>query len=242
MYRMRRRNLSENLGIVIALAASCAAMWTGYEAHRARLEAAVAARDSVSVQGKAVQAQIDAMRVDERPYVLVRVVGVRKADKVDQDENDYQGVFRLDAVGRTPATVLKWNVRCGLLEANQLTGTALTEKEAMGKNETLLILGESDLTRATSNRAILYSGESIEIGCPFSKKDYLAARDGVEYDEDRKTFDDKSEMITFLVDVAYSDVFSAKHRSELCFYIPIGTTLPAREKLLPCQQFRPAIE
>ena len=90
MYRMRRRNLSENLGIVIALAASCAAMWTGYEAHRARLEAAVAARDSVSVQGKAVQAQIDAMRVDERPYVLVRVVGVRKADKVDQDENDYQ--------------------------------------------------------------------------------------------------------------------------------------------------------
>jgi hypothetical protein len=241
-FRKHRNYLNENLGLVIALAASCAALWTGYEARHSRLEAALAAKDSLDAQRKAVQAQIDTMRLDERPYIRVGTVGVKRAEEGDRDEHDYQAVFKLVAVGRTPAIFLEWNVRCGLLQANQLTGTALTEKEARNRsNETLLIFGESDLTRATSSEAVLNSGESIEVWCPFSKKDYLAAEDGVEYDENTNTFDDKSNMITFIVVVAYSDVFDAKHKTEQCFYVPIGKS-PMRAKLLPCHRFKPVID
>jgi hypothetical protein len=242
-YRKRRKDLNQNLGLLIALAASCAAIWTGYEARHTRLEAGFAAKDSLDVQHKAVQAQIDTMRLDERPYIRVGAVGVKRTDEADPDEPDYyRAAFKLIAVGRTPATFLKWNVRCSLLQANQLTGTALTEKEARTRsNETLLILGESDLTRATNSEAVLNSAESIEVECPFSKKDYLAAKDDVEYDEHTKTFDDKSNMMTFIVDVLYSDVFDAKHRTEQCFYVPVGTS-PTREKLLPCHQFKPVID
>jgi hypothetical protein len=77
-YRQHRKTVNENLGLIIALAASCAAVWTGYEARHARLEARTAVeqslkvqQESVQAQTKSVDAQIASMRLEQRPYVRV---------------------------------------------------------------------------------------------------------------------------------------------------------------------------
>jgi hypothetical protein len=243
LYRKRRKNVNENLGLLIALAACGAAMWTGYEARHTRLEAANIADQSLKVQHESVQAQITAVRFDERPYIRVATVGVKPADKEDTDD-DYRAVFKLVAIGRTPATFLNWNVYCAVWDANQITGVVQTEKEGLTKaqpNGELIVLADTGLTRTTSNGAVLNSGDSIQVHCPFSQKDYQSGKDDVEIDTDKQITTDRSTMMTFIVDVTYSDVFDSKHRTQQCFYIPIGDS-PIRKKLLSCQKYKPVIE
>jgi hypothetical protein len=55
-YRQHRKTMNQNLGLTVALAASGAAIWTEYEARNARLEATIAAEQSLKVQQKSVQA------------------------------------------------------------------------------------------------------------------------------------------------------------------------------------------
>jgi fumarate hydratase class II len=50
----KTKTINENLGLIIALAASGAAVGTGYEAHHARLEARTAAEQSLKVQHDSV--------------------------------------------------------------------------------------------------------------------------------------------------------------------------------------------
>jgi hypothetical protein len=52
--------------------------------------------------------------------------------------------------------------------------------------------------------------------------------------------DDKSNLMTFIVDVSYKDVFGSKHRTEQCFFLPI--TVPMGRKLFECEQFKAVIE
>jgi hypothetical protein len=242
-YRKRRKNVNENLGLLIALAACGAAMWTGYEARHARLEAASIADQSLKVQHESVQAQITALRFDERPYMRVATVGVKPSDKEDPDD-DYQAVFKLVAIGRTPATFLHWNVYCGVLDANQITGVAQTEREARARalpDSVMIILAETSLTSATSNEAVLNNGESIQVDCPFSRKDYKSGKDDVEIDTDKQFTNDKSTMMTFIIDVAYSDVFDSTHKTQQCFYVPTGES-PIHAKLLSCRKYKAVIE
>jgi hypothetical protein len=243
LYRKHRKNVNENLGLIIALAACGAAMWTGYEARHSRLEAANIADQSLKVQHESVQAQINAVRFDERPYIRVATVGVKPAGKEDTDD-DYQAVFKLVAIGRTPATFLNWNVYCRILDANQITGVVQTEKEGLTKappNSELIVLAETGLTRATSSEAVLNSGDSIQVDCPFSRNDYRSGKDDVDVDTDKQITTDKSNMMTFIVDVTYSDVFDSKHRTQQCFYVPNGDS-PMHAKLLSCKKYKPVIE
>ncbi|HEY6250871.1 MAG TPA: hypothetical protein VI685_13000 [Candidatus Angelobacter sp.] len=57
--------------MIITFAAVAAAYWAGYEARRARFEAAGTAAESLKVQQKSVDAQIRAMQIEQRPYVSV---------------------------------------------------------------------------------------------------------------------------------------------------------------------------
>ena len=228
LYRQRRKNLNENLGLIIAVAASGAAIWTGYEARHARLEARYAAEQSRKVQQDSVNAQIAAIRLDERPYVRVATIGIKMADELDRETYDYQAVFKLVAVGRTPATFLRWNVYCGSIQANQMTAIILDKSPG--------------LTRTTSNVSVLNNAESIEANCPFSKETYRSGTNDVDIDVDNQTTDDKSFTVTFIVDVSYSDVFNTKHRTQQCFYVPTTGASPMRQKLLSCQRFEPIIE
>lgn len=242
-YRKHRKNVNENLGLLIALAACGAAIWTGHEARRTRFDAANAADQSVKVQHDSLQAQITTMRLDERPFVRVGTVGVKLADKADTDL-DYQAVFKLVAFGRTPAAVLKWNVYCGLLDSNQITGVAQTEKEAIAEerdDDSFVILRGSALARETGGEAVLNNGDSIQVECPFSKKDYHSGRDDVHIDVKKQITDDKSNMMTFIVDVAYGDVFDSKHKTQQCFYVPNGNS-PLRAKLLSCHKYKPIVQ
>lgn len=200
---------------------------------------------SLKVQQESVDTQIATMKLDQRPYIRVAAIGVRPADKGDTD-NDYQGVLSLVAIGRTPATFLQWKVYCAIFESNEINGAVWTEGEVAKRpnihgGENLIILGESGVTWTTSSEAVLNSGDSIQVECPFSRTDYLSGKPNDDVDADRQIVDDKSTMMTFIVDVTYSDVFDSKHRTQQCFYVPDGNS-PVRAKLLSCQKYRPILE
>lgn len=246
VYRKHRKSVAENLGLIIALAASTAAIWTGYEARHARLEAANAAEQSLKVQRDSVNAQITTMRVDERPYIRVMPVGVKPADKEDRDDGyPYQAVFNLVAVGRTPATFLNWNVYCRTLDANQIGGAIEREADKGPPNAPpdadLIVLRETSFNRTTNREAVLNNGESISVNCIFSKEDYKSGKDDVDIDLAKEITNDKSTMMTFIVDVAYSDVFDSKHKTQQCFYVPNGDS-PIHAKLLSCKKFTPFVQ
>ncbi|MGC2694916.1 MAG: hypothetical protein WA738_03915 [Candidatus Angelobacter sp.] len=76
----RQRAINRNLGLIIALLASAAAVWSGNEAHMARLDA------------------LDAMRLLQRPYVSV-LSGAWNNDGVDGQAVS----VRLKNYGATPA-------------------------------------------------------------------------------------------------------------------------------------------
>jgi len=192
-YRKHRKGVNENLGLFIALAACGAAMWTGYEARRARFDAASIADQSLKVQHDSVEAQITAMRVDQRPFIRVVPVGVKAGDGADSDM-EYRTVFKLVSTGRTPATFVKWDAYCDVLGSNQIAGVAQTEKEAMRMrgDGMVVILGETGFTRTTGGEAVLNNGDSIQVDCPFSKKAYRSGTDDVDIDAEKQTADDKS--------------------------------------------------
>lgn len=246
MYQRHRKNIVENLGVIIALAASVAAVWTGYEARHARLEAASAAEKSFNVQRDSVDAQITTMRVDERPYIRVSPIGVKPADKGDRDDGyPYQAVFNLSALGRTPATLLTWNVYCTVLEANQLGGMIEKERDKGPPNappdSVFVVRTETGFNRTTNSQAVLNNGESVPVNCIFSKEDYASGEDDVDIDTDKQITNDKSRMMTFIVDVFYSDVFQSQHKTQQCFYVPNGKS-PIHEALLSCKKYIPLVE
>ncbi len=167
------------------------------------------------------------MRLDERPYVKVKEDRISKTDDQDPDGlGEYEGIFDLVASGRTPATLLSWNIRCGLTRANRLTA--------------LNVAGDflGDFNRATNTLAVVNNSDSLAAICPFHKADYLNSTS----EENEDFTDDQSLLMTFLIDVRYSDVFQVKHRTTQCFYIQKYGPSPIGKRFLSCRKFPPAIE
>jgi hypothetical protein len=235
-YRQRRKTVNENLGLIIALAASCAALWTGYEARHARLEARAAAeqslkvqQDSVNAQTKSVDAQIASMRLEQRPYMKVTPVGVvpkwfAGSPPEVPAQDGYLATFNLLTVGRTPAISVEWKIDQGFRRRGQFN----------------VDLGEADDAYSSlvwiDRFPVANSGDTFVAKLPFTKRVFYLTV------SDRNRTPGNARILTFIVDVNYTDLFSDKHHTQECFYVVADPNLPLQ--LVPCnhEDFKSVIE
>ena len=112
-YRQERKAINENFGLIVALLAAAAAVWSGYEAHLGRIDAAKLGRDMLL-------AHVEATRLDERPFI----VPIATEWKLDTRVRTHSQVILLSlkarATGRTPAFDVNIREAC-ILDPNSFT-------------------------------------------------------------------------------------------------------------------------
>jgi hypothetical protein len=119
LYEQHRHFINENFGLVIALFAAVAAFWTGYEARHARLEATEIGKQSlekqqasVDAQKKSVDAQIQAMQLDERPFIRVDAAEIKEGTQpslIDRTHIDtFNTAMKYSVSGKTPAINIRF--------------------------------------------------------------------------------------------------------------------------------------
>lgn len=232
VYHRHKRAINENLGLVIALAASCAAIWTGYEARHARLDAKSAAdeslkvqQDSVLAQKNSVDAQIKAMRLEQRPYLRVTPVGFKPThiagDQVEKARDGYVGIFKLETHGRTPAIKVDWELHCGLMKS----------PENLEHWDVSQFRGEA--RGYIKHFAVANDGDLFTSSCMFSTADF---RESIK--QRNKGFGDSASRVTFVIIVTYKDLFSDTHHTMECFDL----TAQVPFELLSCNDFAPTID
>jgi hypothetical protein len=84
------KHTRDNLGLIVAVLAAVFAGVSGYEAHMARVHADDAANKTINLQKDAVEAQKEATRLDERPYI-----NIVPTDTVFEHRTDKDGKARL---------------------------------------------------------------------------------------------------------------------------------------------------
>jgi hypothetical protein len=197
--------------LAITLAAVAAAYWTGYEAHRARREAADAAKESLTTQLQSVDAQIQSMQIEQRPYVNVTFKGMSK--------DPVSGVFlRVVAVvsGHTPATHVRIRTYCEKGEVTDFGNVPDPEKPSVGESETV----RDSIYSSVDDRNYMSPGQPMQDSCLIDPK--MLASPG---------------PLKVVGVVYYSDLFNRLHRTPFCFasYVRpnFGTCLPAAAKNMP---------
>jgi hypothetical protein len=88
--------------LIITFAAVAAAYWTGWEARHARMEATLAAKESLKAQQQSVDAQIQAMQYEQRPYIRASI-GPIKREEGDFGVKLYTFPISFQVSGKTPA-------------------------------------------------------------------------------------------------------------------------------------------
>jgi hypothetical protein len=118
----KQKATREWLMLIITVAAVLAGAWTAYEARHARIEAAQAAKDSLSTQQQSVNAQIEAMQLDERPFVVVQSGdwSIRRGYSAHKVVGLVPTVsYRIAVRGKTPAMNIYITAICTLDEQYQ---------------------------------------------------------------------------------------------------------------------------
>lgn len=95
-YGKEQKAINENLGLIVALLAAAAAIWSGYEAHHGRLDAAEIGRGML-------QAHIAATQLDERPFVVPSATGWNLEAREGLQSTIVHVLLKARASGRTPA-------------------------------------------------------------------------------------------------------------------------------------------
>lgn len=95
-YRREQKAINENLGLIVALLAAAAAIWSGFEAHKARL-------DSAEIGRGILQAHIDATQLDERPFLVAAESGWKLEAHPGLQSTVVQISLKARASGKTPA-------------------------------------------------------------------------------------------------------------------------------------------
>jgi hypothetical protein len=189
-----RRGTRDNIGLIVALFAALFTGWSGWEAHKARVSADNAAKQTIYLQQKAVDAQIDATRLDERPYVKV----------VPTD-------FRLiKSQGLTLSFTSRLNVlTSGRMPAMDLSIVWDCDEEIPGKGPQRVAKAVRDGTKAYSDNErtnIAYLTTSDEIVktnyCPVFN--ISSGREG-------------NPNVFIVGEVKYRDYFKGPHRTRFCF-------------------------
>lgn len=217
-YEQHRKTINENLGLIIALLASAAAVWSGYEAHRSRTEARVAAdrslmvqQQSVDAQKKSVDAQIQATQLDERPFIIVDMGEIRETTQTSVIDLTKVTVFstylKYSVSGRTPAINVRFFSGYG---EGTLLGSEVRKllQTAVRQNENL-------------TESLIYPGNSVS---------------------SEITYPEAPEGITFYGFVVYDDLFHVSHKTDFC-YNAYNFLRTSKTKHLPvlCSQFIPEI-
>lgn len=112
-YRRERKTINENFGLIVALLAAAAAVWSGYEAHLGRIEAATLSRDML-------QAHVEATRLDERPFIVPIATGWKLDTRVGTQSAVILLALKARATGRTPAFDVNIREAC-ILDPNSFT-------------------------------------------------------------------------------------------------------------------------
>lgn len=112
-YRREQKAINENLGLIVALMAAAAAIWSGFEAHKARL-------DSAEIGRGILQTQIDAMQLDERPFLVAAASGWKLEAQRGLQSTVVQISLNARASGKTPAFDVAIREAC-VLDPNSFT-------------------------------------------------------------------------------------------------------------------------
>ena len=70
-YERHRKTVNENLGLIVSLLTAIFARWAGYEARQAGMDASNEAEKQIVQQSRSVDAQVQAMQLDERPFISI---------------------------------------------------------------------------------------------------------------------------------------------------------------------------
>jgi hypothetical protein len=102
--------------VIVTVFAVLVAFWTGMEARKARIEAGTIGRESLEKQSRSIDAQIAAMKLDERPYILVQYDSFTQEEELNgatlPSERGYVPHITLTSVGRTPALNITIDSTC----------------------------------------------------------------------------------------------------------------------------------
>lgn len=112
-YRRERKTINENFGLIVALLAAAAAVWSGYEAHLGRIDAAKLGHDMV-------QAHVEATRLDERPFIVPMATGWKVDSRVGTDSAVILLSLKARVTGRTPAFDVNIREAC-IIDPNSFT-------------------------------------------------------------------------------------------------------------------------
>jgi hypothetical protein len=138
-YERNRKRVNENVGLVVAVVAAAAAAWTGYEAHKSRIDAATAADASFKVQRDIANAQIRALQAAQTPVIAISPSGPATIEFTRPQHVKVVGLFEIIAVGATPAFQVFVKKLCGTSNSfkNRDVATLLAGQRSQGLVETL---------------------------------------------------------------------------------------------------------
>jgi hypothetical protein len=221
-YERHRKVINENLGLIVAVLASLAAVYSGIEAHKARLDAFGEAEKQIQIQQQSVRdqersvaeqieqgkasikaqrnatnAQVQAMHLDERPYLSVTAVDdnihpisvlKRGKDGRLKDEDDNILPIKLQASGRTPALDIKVASVC---DSGYVSGKGLTTAAR-----------HVPASLAGAPKGLLGAGEIVTfpVTCPRTENPN----------------DNRGSTTTLYGRVWYTDIFGSLHHTTFC--------------------------
>lgn len=133
-YQNNRKTINENLGLIIAFLACAAALWSGY-----------AAKQSLKLQQQSVEAQIKAMQLSERAFVLP------KFNKLFKRPMSFEPSVNLEIQGHTPATEVWLTMVC-------------FESES-GASEATIRAAIKQENTAVRYATLSFPGDILEIDC-----------------------------------------------------------------------------
>ncbi len=198
--------------VIITFAAVAAAYWTGYEARHARIEAAQAAKESLRTQQQSVDAQIQTMQVEQRPYINVTFERFN-TDPLGSDS--VQVHVNLTSNGRTPATAVRVRTYCEQAEITDFS-KVLDPSKKLWENPT----PRESIYESIQDRDYLMPGQSMQTECSFVVDAH------------------SEEPMKIIGIVSYIDLFELPHITPFCFVSyrrgsHFGSCVPAMVKNMP---------
>jgi hypothetical protein len=188
------KHTRDNLGLIVALLAAAFTAWQGYEARKARVNADQFARDTITLQKEAVDAQTQATRLDERPYVNVVPSGHQFGRHPSATGSPatlfFQTQLKLVTSGRMPAMQVNLGWECD--EYIPETGPGRITKE---------LLSGGQIEKMTSFAHLTTSGEMIAGDCT---QDISPKREQIP-------------ILYIVGDVAYKDYFGNPWEEPFCY-------------------------
>jgi hypothetical protein len=229
-----KKGTRDNLGLIVAVLAALFAGWSGYEAHVARVKADEAAKETIKLQADGVEAQKEATRLDERPYIFV-IPSEPEFEHQTSSTGSSTLVFKtrlkLLTSGRMPALEVSLGWDCD--EYVPGTGPLRVSKGLRAGTEDYPEGRMQQFAYATTSGS---GGERSTDFCP-----------PLEISHGRE----QNPLVFIVGQVTYKDYFEIPHPASFCFEGSFPEKLPPRKtpiepvrdvkefQFIPCSSFHP---